>query len=109
MKFEEFEILVDLLKKSYDECKRFNKALGDVCGEDSSIWYYKQYDIVSENFIKILKLNGESDDGADWFVYEGLEQIENGGTEIGVEDKKYSIKNIHDYYDYLMELNKTKA
>ena len=44
--YEEFETLVDLLKKSYEESRRFNKALEEVYGQDSSVWYYTQYDII---------------------------------------------------------------
>ena len=104
--YEEFETLVDLLKKSYEESRRFDKALEEVYGEDSCVWYYKQYDIVSEHIVRILELNGESHDGAEWFVYDGLEQIEKGGTEIEENGKKYIIKTIKDYYDYLIEINK---
>ena len=104
--YEEFEILVDLLKKSYEESRRFNKALEEVYGQDTSVWYYTQYDIVSDYVVKILELNGESHEGAEWFVYDGLEQIEKGGTEIGYDDKWYNIKTIHDYYDWLVDLNK---
>ena len=102
--YEEFETLVDLLKKSYEESRRFNKALEEVYGEDSCVWYYKQYDIVVDHLVQILELNGESHEGAEWFVYDGLEQIEKGGTEIGYDDKWYNIKTIRDYYDWLMNL-----
>ena len=103
--YKEFEILVDLLKTSYSECRCFNKALEKVYGEDTSVWYYKQYEIVCEHFIKILELNGESKDGAEWFVYEGLEQIEKGGTKIEFNGKIYDIKDLHGYYDYLIKIN----
>ena len=102
--YEEFETLVDLLKKSYEESRRFNKALEEVYGQDSSVWYYTQYDIVSEHVVRILELNGESHEGAEWFVYDGLEQIEKGGTEIGYHEEWYNIKTIRDYYDWLMNL-----
>lgn len=104
--YEEFEILIDLLKKSYEESRRFNKALEEVYGEDSCVWYYTQYDIVSEHVVRILELNGESHDGAEWFVYEGLEQIEKGGTNIWIGEKEYNIKTIRDYYNWLMNLKK---
>lgn len=106
--FEEFETLVDLLKTSYSECRRFNKALEEVYGEDSSVWYYEQYEIVCKHLVKLLILNGESEDGADWFIYEGLEQIENGGTKIGFNGKEYNIKDLRDYYDYLIDLNNSR-
>ena len=104
--YEEFETLIDLLKKSHEESRRFNKALEEVYGQDSSVWYYTQYDIISEHVIRILELNGESREGAEWFVYDGLEQIEKGGTEIGYHEEWYKIKTIHDYYDWLMNLKK---
>ena len=104
--YEEFETLVDLLKKSHEESRRFNKALEEVYGQDSCVWYYTQYDIIADHIIKILLINGESEEGAEWFVYDGLEQIEKGGTEIGYDDKWYNIKTIRDYYDWLMNLKK---
>lgn len=104
--YEEFEILIDLLKKSYEESRRFNKALEEVYGEDSCVWYYTQYNIVSDHIIRILESNGESHEGAEWFIYEGLEQIEKGGTNICIGEKEYNIKNIRDYYDWLVDLNK---
>ena len=104
--YEEFEILIDLLKKSYEESRRFNKALEEVYGEDSCVWYYTQCDIISDHVVRILELNGESHDGAEWFVYEGLEQIEKGGTKVWIGEKEYNIKTIHDYYDWLVNFSK---
>ena len=95
-----------MLQNSYDERRRLNKALEEVYGQDSSVWYYTQYDIVSDHIVRILELNGESHDGAEWFVFDGLEQIEKDGTEIEENGKKYIIKTIKDYYDYLTEINK---
>ena len=104
--YEEFEMLVDLLKRSYEECEKFNKELENIFGEDSVVIYTKQHNIVSEYVVRILELNGESHDGAEWFVYDGLEQIEKGGTEIGYHEERYNIKTIRDYYDWLMNLKK---
>ena len=104
--YEEFETLVDLLKKCDEESRRFNKALEEVYGKDSSVCYYTQYGIISEHVVRILELNGESHEGAEWFVYDGLEQIEKGGTEFGYNNEWYKIKTIHDYYNWLMNLKK---
>lgn len=106
MNYETFEELINLMKFAYEECRNFNKSLEQVFGEDSTVCYYKQYDIIVDHIIKILVINGESHDGAEWFVYDGLEQIEKGGTEIGYDDKWYNIKTIRDYYDWLMNLKK---
>lgn len=103
--FEMFEELVKLLEDSYNECERFNKGMTDLLGDDSSVMYYNNYENVCKHFIKILELNGESHEGADWFVYEGLDQIKRGGTEFESDGKKYIIENLRDYYDYLIDLN----
>lgn len=106
MNYEMFEELIKLLKNSYEEMNKFNKALESVIGEDSVSMYYKPHDMICDTVIKILELNGESHDGAEWFVFDGLEQIEKGGTEIEDGGKKYVIKTIKDYYDYLTEIDR---
>jgi hypothetical protein len=107
--FETFEELVKLIESSYKECQRFNDSLTKVLGNDSCVMYFEPFDIVCNGVTKILELNGESHEGADWFVYEGIQQIRNGGTEIGYNGEKYSIKTLKDYYDWLVELNKEEV
>lgn len=46
----------------------------------------------------------EWEEGAEWFIYDGLSQINRGGTEIEENDKTYTIKSLKDYYDYLISL-----
>ena len=106
MNYEVFEELIKLLKDSYEEMNKFNKALESVIGEDSVSMYYKPHDMICDTVVKILELSGESHDGAEWFAYEGLEQIEKGGTKVWIGEKEYNIKSIRDYYDWLMNLKK---
>ena len=52
---------------------------------------------------------GESEDGAAWFLYDGLDQIkEFGKTEIEVDGKTIELESIKDYYDYLESLKNGK-
>lgn len=44
----------------------------------------------------------ESREGAEWFVYEGMDQIIHGGTEID----KMQIKSFDEYYKWLCNLKK---
>ena len=46
----------------------------------------------------------ETKEGADWFVYERFLQIKRAGTSIEENGKIWNIKNIKDYYDYLVSL-----
>lgn len=108
IKYESFEILIDLLKSSYEECERINDCIYNLTSnKDTRSMYLKFYDIASEYIIRILEIEGESREGAEWFVYDGLNQIENGGTEIEDDGKIFKIKTIKDYYDYLKQYNTT--
>jgi len=106
MNYETFEELINLLESSYEECHNFNKSLESILGDDSVSMYYKPHDMICDTIQKILELNGESHEGAEWFVYDGLEQIRKGGTEIEENGKTYKINTIKDYYDFLMEVTK---
>ena len=88
------------------ETDNFNKGIESLLGDDSYSMYYKPLTIVENYIITILQTEfNESKDGAEWFVDEGLAQIERGGTEIGIDNKTYHIKSLKDYYNYLISLN----
>ena len=67
--------------------------------------YYNPLRIVQSLIINVLQNEfNETKEGAEWFVYEGFFQIENSGTSIEENGKIWNIKNIKDYYDYLVSL-----
>ena len=105
IKFETFEKIIKLLDDISLEVDNFNNGLEKVFGSDSCCMYYEQFNIVQNSIIEILQTEfNETKEGAEWFIYEGLPQIKNGGTSIEENGKIWDIKNIKDYYDYLVSL-----
>ena len=105
IKFETFEKIIKLLDDISIEVDNFNDGLQNVLGSDSCCMYYEQFNIVQNSIIEILQIEfNETEEGAEWFIYEGLPQIKNGGTSIEENGKIWNIKNIKDYYDYLVSL-----
>ena len=105
IKFETFEKIIKLLDDIGLEVDNFNDGLQKVLGSDSCCMYYEPCEIVKNSAIEILQMEfNETKEGAEWFIYEGLPQIKNGGTSIEENGKIWNIKNIKDYYDYLVSL-----
>lgn len=105
VKFETFEKTIKLLDDISLELDNFNDGLQKMLGMDSCSMYYTPSSIVDNYVIDFLQTEfGESKDGAEWFVYEGLPQIKRGGTSIEENGKIWDIKTIKDYYDYLISL-----
>ena len=105
IKFETFEKIIKLLDDISLEADNFNDGLQKVLGSDSCCMYYEPCEIVKNSTIEILQMEfNETKEGAEWFIYEGLPQIKNGGTSIEENGKIWDIKNIKDYYDYLVSL-----
>ena len=105
IKFETFEKIIKLLDDISLEVDNFNDGLEKVFGSDSRCMYYEPCEIVKNSTIEILQMEfNETKEGAEWFIYEGLPQIKNGGTSIEENGKIWDIKNIKDYYDYLVSL-----
>lgn len=105
IKFETFEKIIKLLDDISLEADNFNNGLEKVFGSDSRCMYYEPFNIVENSIIEILQMEfNETKEGAEWFVYEGMEQIKSKGTEITVDKKTYKIKTMRDYYDYLSNL-----
>ena len=102
---ESFEQLVISMKDMEEELEIFNKSAEKIIGEDSTCMYYNPLRIVQSLIINVLQNEfNETKEGAEWFVYEGFFQIENSGTSIEENGKIWNIKNIKDYYDYLVSL-----
>lgn len=105
IKFETFEKIIKLLDDINLEADNFNNGLEKVFGSDSRCMYYEPFNIVENSIIEILQIEfNETEEGAEWFIYEGLPQIKRGGTSIEENGKIWDIKNIKDYYDYLVSL-----
>ena len=105
IKFETFEKIIKLLDDASFEVDNFNDGLQKLLGSDSCCMYYKPFDIIENSIIEILQIEfNETKEGAEWFVYEGFPQIKRGGTSIEENGKIWNIKNIKDYYDYLVSL-----
>ena len=107
IKFETFEKIIKLLDDVSFEVDNFNDGLEKVLGSDSCCMYYEPCEIVKNSIIEILQMEfNETKEGAEWFIYEGLPQIKRGRTSIEENGKIWNIKNIKDYYDYLVSLQK---
>ena len=107
IKFETFEKIIKLLDDIGLEVDNFNDGLQKVLGSDSCCMYYEPCEIVKNSIIEILQIEfNETKEGAEWFIYEGLSQIKRGETSIEENGKIWNIKNIKDYYDYLVSLQK---
>ena len=110
MKLETF---VDILKTRdlvEEEMRLFNEKMQNLMGEDSLCMYYKPMEMLNDLIEKILVNEmGESTEGAEWFIYDGIEQIKNEGTKISEKnendtDKVWKINSYEDYYTYLSEV-----
>lgn len=107
VKFETFEKTIKLLDDISLELDNFNDGLRKVLGVDSCAMYYVPSFIVDNYVIDFLQTElGESKEGAEWFVYDGLFQIKHGGTSIEENGKIWNIETIKDYYNYLISLQK---
>ena len=103
--FKSFMSLINLLEASYNECRRINNCIQTLAqNDDTYSMYFVCYELVAKTVIEILQSEGETKEGAEWFVYEGIEQMKSKGTEITVDKKTYKIKTMRDYYDYLSNL-----
>jgi hypothetical protein len=105
MTYDSFEKLINLMDELNIELDKFNEGLQNLLGSDTYCMYYKPSCIVENYIIEILQNEfNESKEGAEWFVYEAIPQIKRGGTEIEDNGKKWSIKSVKDYYEYLVSL-----
>lgn len=104
--YDMFKDMINLMNTVGVELDNFNRGMERVLGSDTSSMYYAPLNIVENYIISTLQTElGESKEGAEWFIYNGLAQINRGGTEIGENGKTYTIKSLKDYYDYLISLN----
>lgn len=111
---EAFKKIIELYRKFDKKTDDFNKKLEDLLNidfetdkpiYDGSCWMYWPIDGLRQVLKQILMDFGESEDGADWWVFEnGFEYP----TEISEtrDGKKidYKINNDEDVYDYLSKI-----
>lgn len=105
MKYEAFAEMINMMNFIKIEMDRFNDSMDSLLGSDTRSMYLTPLEIIDNFVIQILQNEfNETKEGAEWFVYEGLEQIKNGGTELTDDGKNYKISSIKDYYQYLTSL-----
>lgn len=106
MTYQTFENIIKTYKQLTKRCDEFNqimeKALNISLDEDkdradSISFCLFPVEAVDKIIIDILMDEGETREGAEWFVYDGLEQIDNGGTEIN--DTK--INSLEEYFNFI--------
>lgn len=109
MKKETFIKLVNNYKKIETKSEEFSKGLESILNISFKNWYEGENRVMflwpiegAATMLKDVLIDlGDSEEGAGWFIYEGIDQIDKGGTEIEANSMKYSIKSYGDYYDYL--------
>lgn len=107
---ETFVNICNIVKDVEERLRKDNKVLENLFNKDfrgnkpfdTNLMWFWPLSAVSEILSEILKDSGESKEGIEWFIYEGLPQIREGkGTQ--VDD--FEVKSIEDYYDYLTRRN----
>lgn len=96
---EELEKLMELRKGIENEMEQFNKKMEGVLGGDTRSMYFGPSHLFEEYLINWIMRNlNEVRYGAEWFLYEALDQISKGGSTFVVENgKKYTMHNVADY------------
>lgn len=104
--------IIELYKKFDKKTDDFNKKLEDLLNTDfetdtpiydGSCWLYWPLDGVKQILKQIMLDCGESEEGADWWLYENDFTFP---TEIKYNDKDYEINDYDSLYNYLIDLNK---
>jgi len=105
MNYKSFKKLCEWVKKVEKDCDEFNKGMEKVLGSDTISMFLKPLERANELFVSLIASEfNESKEGAEWLAYEGLKQIEVGGTEIKDGDKDWIITDLRGMYDYLKSL-----
>jgi hypothetical protein len=111
IKKENLKNIIELYKKFDEKTDDFNKKLEDLLNTDfetdkpiydGSCWLYWPIDGVRQILKHVLIDCGETEEGADWWLYENDFTFP---TEIGFEGKNYIINNYDDFYGYLLSIN----
>lgn len=104
---EELEKLLELRKGISDEMEQFNKNMEGVLGGDTRSMYFGPSHLFEDYLIKWIMRNlNETRDGAEWFLYEALKPISNGGSTFVVANgKKYTLHNVAEYVSMCVKTN----
>lgn len=109
MTFERFQDLYDTMNNTLEKCLAFDNAMESVVGSDTTSMLCWPIDSVDHVIMLTLIEAGCSESDAEFFVYDLKEQLEKGGTEIGVRGsteapfRYYEINSLKDYYAFLFE------
>lgn len=107
MTFETFKDLYDTLNQTLDNCLKFDNAMEKVVGSDTTSMLCWPIDNVSHVVHIALTEAGITEEDADFFIYDLKDSIEQGGTEIGIQESPqegflyYRIESLEDYYTFL--------
>lgn len=112
MKKETFLRMIEIYKQTYKRCEEFNNDLENIIKKpfndsdyknDATVMFFWPLQAVTEAFMAMLMDMGESKEGAEWFIFEGIDFIDNDkNAEIEENGKSYIFKSYEDYYNYLI-------
>lgn len=119
IEFKTLKALVDIYEKCQVKCNSISNKMEKLFDPDTSVMFYWPLDFCAKQIKSVLISEfGESPEGADWFIYEGLSSIRAGRcTEIGLRDNSventlnsegeqeipftyYKIRTLEDYYNF---------
>lgn len=99
---------ITLIKNHKNFLEKIDKFTGDLTktfSSESIIFLDWPVEYTCDVLKTIIMDIGETEESADWFVWEGIEQIDNGGTVVGEmvdgEWKYFKINSYKDYYKYI--------
>jgi hypothetical protein len=107
-------LLIDLLKRMVKlrdgmekELDEFNSNMEKTLGGDSRSMYLSPLHVLDNHIIDwLMAFLYESNEGAEWFMYEALDTISHGGsTSVETNGKNYEIRSIEDYVKMCIEVN----
>lgn len=107
MTLKTFKSFIKTITDMEKRCEEFNTAMENVLSmpfnkdgykNDSTCMFFFPLEGIQNLFIETLVNEfDESQEGAEWFVYEGIDQILKGGTEVNEQ----KIKTFEEYYNWL--------
>lgn len=99
--------LLALRTNMNNELDKFNQKMEAALGGDTRSMYRGPVDIVDDFIIGwLMRILGESKDGAEWFLYEAYPTISYGdSTKVEVNGKEFKIASVVDYVNMCAEVN----
>lgn len=118
VKKETFINILELYRKFDKKTDDFNKKLEDLLNVDfetdkpiydGSCWMYWPIDGLRQVLKQIIMDFGESEDGADWWIFEnGFEYPTEISEKVNGKEVVYKIENDEDAYNYLKSISGEK-